>query len=256
MSLANLLWEPRLNWDGASSSLEQQARLPLENPVEMHQSLAASVSKLQQDAQYPKLFQGTFGTTPITEEQILKALAQFERTLISGNSKYDRWRRQQTALTRDEERGRQLFYVHPDPSFGIRGGNCGDCHGGDLQTDHEFRNNGLDLTFADRGRALVTQLPTDNGKFRVPSLRNIALTAPYMHDGRFQTLEQVLDHYNDHFERNTPNADPLMLNASNEEFGLTLALTPTEKAQIIQFLHTLTDSSFVQDKRFSDPFKP
>ncbi len=256
MSLANLLWEPKLTWDGAMTTLETQARIPIEKPVEMHQSLAAGVARLQATASYPALFRKAFGSSSITEANTLKALAQFERTLISGNSRYDQYQRgNRTALSSYEKQGLVLFATHPNGPAGIRGGNCSDCHGGDLQSDHAFRNNGLDATFTDQGLGTLTGLPTDNGKFRVPSLRNIALTAPYMHDGRLATLEAVLDHYNEHVTMNSPNLDPLLLNGSNDPRGPghTLGLTALEKARIVAFLGTLTDSTFVHDPRFARP---
>ncbi|MBT2557818.1 cytochrome-c peroxidase [Hymenobacter sp. ISL-91] len=255
MPLQNLLWEPRLTWDGAHTSLEQQARVPIENPLEMHQPLAAGVTRLQQLGKYPALFGKAFGTSTVTEERVLKALAQFQRTLISGNSRFDRYNRgDQDLLTADEVRGMELFSIHPNGR--LRGGNCGDCHTGTLQTDRNFRNNGLDATFGpDRGLGALTGRPTDNGKFRVVSLRNIALTAPYMHDGRLATLEDVLDHYNEHVQFNSPNLDPLMLNTTNDPLQISpnLELTAQEKRQIVAFLKTLTDEEFVKDPRFAEP---
>ena len=258
MSLANMMWEKDLTWDGVAPTLEQQARIPLENPVEMHQPLPVSVQRLQKMPKYPAMFRKAFGTSTITDDLLLKALSQFERTLISGNSRFDKFRRgDRSALTRTELAGAQLFATHPDADRNLRGGNCQDCHAGDLQTNREFSNNGLDLTFTDLGRGGVTKQAFDNGKFRVPSLRNIALTAPYMHDGRFQTLEEVLDHYNEHVVKNSPNLDPLIVNASNNSFNppgqIRLGLTATEKAQIVAFLRTLTDSTFITDPRFARP---
>ncbi|GAC1372236.1 MAG: cytochrome c peroxidase [Hymenobacter sp.] len=254
MALSNLAWEPKLTWDGAFASLEAQARKPLENAVEMHQPLAAGVARLQQLPAYPSLFRAAFGSRTITEENTLKALAQFERTLISGNSRYDQFRRgNRTALSAYEQQGLVLFTTHPNGT--LRGGNCGDCHAGDLQTNHTFSNNGLDAAPTDGGLGLVTGRPTDHGKFRVPTLRNIALTAPYMHDGRFATLAAVVDHYNEHVALNSPNIDPLLLNTTNDprQQSFTLDLTPTEKAQIVAFLRTLTDSTFIRDPRFAKP---
>ncbi|WP_310391652.1 cytochrome c peroxidase [Hymenobacter sp.] len=254
MPLQNLLWEPRLNWDGSGTSLEQQARAPIENAVELHQPLAVGVTRLQQLAKYPPLFGQAFGTSAITEERVLQALAQFERTLISSNSRFDQYRRgNPTLLSNDEVRGLQLFSIHPNGR--LRGGNCGDCHGGELQTDHNFRNNGLAGPTTDLGLGSQTGRPTDNGKFRVPSLRNIALTAPYMHDGRLATLEDVLDHYNEHVQFNSPNLDPLLLNTTNDprQQSANLELTAQEKTQIVAFLRTLTDSTFVNDARFAEP---
>ena len=254
MPLVNLAWEPKLTWDGAATTLENQARTPLENPVEMHQPLPAAVARLQAGGTYPALFRAAFGSSTITENNLLKALAQFERTLVSSSSRYDQFRRgNRTALSAYEQQGLLLFNTHPNGA--LRGGNCGDCHSGDLQTNHTFSNNGLDAAPADFGLGLQTCLATDNGKFRVPSLRNIALTAPYMHDGRFTSLEAVVDHYNAHVALNSPNIDPLLLNTTNDpaQRSLTLDLTADEKAKIVAFLRTLTDTTFTHDPRFTRP---
>jgi cytochrome c peroxidase len=256
MPLHNLLWEEKLTWDGGASSLEQQARKPLESPIEMGQPLGVSVARLQAKPEYVDMFRKAFKSSTITEENLLKAVAQFERTLISNNSRFDKAKRNEILLTDDERRGQQLFTNHPTGNSSTRGGNCGDCHGGNLQTIHEFSNNGLDATLTDLGLGAITGRATDNGKFRQVSLRNIALTAPYMHDGRFATLEAVLDHYNEHIARNSPNLDPLITNATNDPFqqpGSNLGLTATEKLLIIKFLKTLTDSTFIRDPRFAKP---
>lgn len=258
MSLVNLMWEPNLNWDGAATSLEQQARLPIENPVEMHQLLATGVRRLQQTDLYPPLFQQAFGSSTITETNVLKALAQFERTLISANSRYDKFVRREGSLTPTERAGAAVFNNHPGEVSGlfIRGGTCHHCHISEngLFSSPEFFNNGLDQTFTDPGRAGITNANADRGKFRAPSLRNIAQTAPYMHDGRFQTLEQVLDHYNEHIQVTSPTVDPNVL-LSNSPGGTRLDLTAQEKTQLLAFLKTLTDSTFLTDERFTDPFK-
>ncbi|PJJ59323.1 cytochrome-c peroxidase [Hymenobacter chitinivorans] len=266
MSLANILWEPALNWDGAAVSLETQALKPIENPVELHQSLTEGVSKLQQTELYPPLFRSAFGSRTITEENVLKALAQFERTLISANSRYDKYLRDEVQLNSQEIAGRILFSNHPDPTIPVAGADCMHCHneGNRLfsSTDYargataNFFNNGLDSNPSDLGRFSVTGLTSDRGKMRAPTLRNIALTAPYMHDGRFQTLEEVLDHYSDHVAKDSPNLDLNLQTATNKRNGAQLSLSDTQKKQVIAFLRTLTDSTFIQDKRFSDPFKP
>ncbi|WP_205504080.1 cytochrome-c peroxidase [Rufibacter psychrotolerans] len=255
MSLANLLWVSQLNWDGGPKSLEEQAKIPLESPIELHQNLDVAVAKLQATEKYPALFEKAFGRGPITKENLLKALAQFTRTLISSNSRFDRYQEGKENLTVDELLGMRLFLTHPDPNISLRGGNCGDCHGGTLQTFNTFHNNGLDAEPKDAGRWLITGKESDRGKFRAPSLRNIALTAPYMHDGRFKTLEDVLNHYNEHVNMQDPNLDPLIEEARNDFGGATLGLTGEEKRQIIAFLHTLTDETFIKDPRFSDPNK-
>ncbi|WP_167856815.1 cytochrome-c peroxidase [Hymenobacter aquaticus] len=266
MSLANILWEPALNWDGAATSLETQARKPIENPTEMHQTLGEGVSKLQQTEVYPPLFRKAFGSSTITQDNLLKALAQFERTLISANSKYDKYLRGEAQLSSQEIAGKVLFSNHPDPTIPVAGADCMHCHNeGNLlftSTDYtrgaasSFFNNGLDSNLKDQGRFGVTGLESDRGKFRAPTLRNIALTAPYMHDGRFQTLQEVLDHYSDHVAKDSPNLDVNMLTTTNKRNGTQLSLTAGQKQQVIAFLLALTDSSFIQDKRFSDPFKP
>jgi cytochrome c peroxidase len=257
MSLANLLWAKRFFWDGRSTTLEEQALIPIQDPVEMHQTLEQAVAKLQQTSEYPAKFKQVFGSEIITAENIAKALAQFERTLISADSKYDRYLAKKYQPTPQEIRGEALFFTHP-VAGSLRGGNCGDCHGGFLTTLGNFHNNGLDTDFADIGLEATTGKASDRGKFKAPSLRNIALTAPYMHDGRFQTLEEVLDHYNEHVQMSA-TLDPLIIEASNEATNpgepIRLFLTDQEKKDIIAFLHLLTDSTFIADPRFSDPFK-
>ncbi len=252
MALANLFWQDKFFWDGRSSSLEEQALLPISDPIELHQSLEAAVGKLQNTTYYPKAFYVVFGDSIINSKNLAKAIAQFERALITSNSKYDLYLKNKYTPTEDELNGLNLFLTHPNPEEGLRGGNCGDCHGGYLTSLRGFHNNGLD-TEPDIGLMAVTGNPFDKGKFKTPSLRNIAITAPYMHDGRFSTLEQVLDHYNEHIQT-SPTLDPLIIGASNEKNGKSLKLTNKEKADIILFLKMLTDSTFINDKRFSDPF--
>lgn len=250
MPLANIAWDDHLTWDGSAKTLEEQARIPISNHLEMNTSLEQVAAKLQQTDSYPKLFMDAFKSPVITPENILKAIAQFERTLISSNSRLDRYLRNQATLTEEELEGMKLFMTTPVPEQGIRGANCITCHTGAL-SGHKFTNIGLEEQIIDKGLGLVTGNITDNGKFKVPSLQNIALTAPYMHDGRFQTLEDVLDFYNEHVQVNSPNIDPIMVQTSNEVNGKTLMLTEAEKGKIIKFLLTFTDSSFVNDTRYS-----
>jgi len=257
MSLANVLWSTQLTWDGAFTTLETQALKPLENPIELHQPLTVGVAKLQASGTYPTLFQAAFGTQTITNELVLKALAQFERTLISGSSRYDTYMATRTGFSADELAGLQLYTTHIAPGA-VRGAECFHCHSQPLMSSNfegKFFNNGLDLTFADPGRGALTKLAVDQGKFIAPTLRNITLTAPYMHDGRFKTLEEVLDHYSDHVQMASPNLDNnLIQGLNNPPFGTHMDLTATEKKQVLAFLKTLTDDKFVTDKRFSDPF--
>jgi cytochrome c peroxidase len=264
MALANLLWDRRFFWDGRSPSLEKQVLEPIMDELEMHQSLEQTVGKLQQSSLYPIKFKEAFGSDIITSENISKAISQFIRTMVSSNSKFDKARRGEIQLTDDEEMGQFLFFTHPIPSVGLRGGNCGDCHtgmrvGGLPGEFGAFHNNGLDDDEnLENGLMNTTGKQMDKGKFKAPSLRNIALTAPYMHDGRFNTLEEVLDHYNDHIKM-SQTLDPLILEASNEarKTGdpVRLHLTDDEKRQIIAFLKILTDHEFITDSQFSNPFK-
>jgi cytochrome c peroxidase len=266
MSLHNLLWVSRLNWNGSASSLEEQAIMPLTNPLEMGlTSVDEAVVRLQSTDNYPEHFFRAFGSDSITDENLLKALAQFQRTLISDDSRLDRYWRGEYEPTELEARGIDLFYTHPDPSQGIRGGNCGDCHlgpftGGAIEAFNGFHNNGLDRDESlKEGLAESTANAFDRGKFRAPSLRNIALTAPYMHDGRFQSLEEVLAHYDEHIQM-SQTLDPLIRQASNEPLvagePVKLHLREDEKEALLAFLHMLTDSTFIEDERFSNPFAP
>jgi cytochrome c peroxidase len=255
MSLVNLLWVNKFFWDGRSGSLEDQVHFPLMNEKEMNLAIEEVAVKLQQIDIYPAKFKAAFGTETITPQNIAKAIAQFERTIISNNSRFDKSQRGEITLTEQEERGRKLFFQHPFPDQNIRGGNCGDCHSGPLttSTNDKFANNGLDMEPTDKGLEGITNSIYDRGKMRTPTLRNIELTAPYMHDGRFKTLEEVLDHYNDHMNYSI-YTDVLIKEASNEVGGTTLKLTEQEKKDIIAFLKTLTDNELIQNTRFSNPF--
>lgn len=263
MSLSNLHWQTRFFWNGRAASLEDQAIQPIEDPKEMNLPISEAIQRLQADEDYPGLFENAFGTSVISEELIGKALSQFQRTLISSNSKFDAWIRGEVEMTPEENLGMELFFTHPDPNLQIRGGNCGDCHvgfltAGDPSVFSGFHNNGLDSQEnLSSGLFSVTQNSLDIGKFKAPGLRNIALTAPYMHDGRFQSLEEVLDHYNEHVQ-NSPTLDILILEASNElpdgGDAVKLYLGEEEKKAIIAFLHTLTDEDFITNPEFSNPF--
>lgn len=262
MSLANLLWVRHFFWDGRAASLEAQALTPLTDPHEMGQSMDSSVRKLRSEAVYPPLFAAAFDSapasgptagaaSPITADRIIRAIAQFERTLISDNSPYDRYIRGEYQPTAAERRGLALFYTNPVHSRGIRGAGCGNCHSGPKVFNETYHNNGLDSLPADPGRSGVTGMDYDRGRFRVVTLRNIALTAPYMHDGRFKTLEEVIDHYDAHV-RSGPTLSPSLKDSGN--FPTRLRLNPQEKSDLLAFLHMLTDSVFIADPRFSDPF--
>jgi cytochrome c peroxidase len=263
-ALVNMLWAEHFNWDGSASSLEEQVRGPITNPLEMGTTFTEVIAKLEQTTLYPPKFEAAFGTANITEEGITKALAQFLRTLISADSKYDQYLRGEYQASQQELRGMQLFFTHPEPGI-IRGGNCGDCHVGPLTAGaiegfSGFHNNGLDRDEnLQNGLMDVTGNPRDRGKFKAPGMRNIALRAPYMHDGRFTTLEEVLEHYDQHIQMNS-NLDILILEGSNEPIvpgePIKLHLTEQEKEDIIVFLHMLTDQTFITNPAFSNPFNP
>lgn len=231
-----------LFWDGRVHSLEEQALLPIEDSLEMQATWPEIEERLQAHDGYPALFRAAFGIQQkkeLTKELVVKAIAQFERTLLSsGQSKYDRVTAGLDTFTVDEAMGYDLFF---DVSPGIKDGECGNCHNAPLFTDHTFANNGIDSAatvddFADKGLGAITGNPFDNGKFKVPTLYNIALTSPYMHDGRFRTLKEVVDHYNSGGQPSR-TVDSLIR---------PLGFTEREKEQLIAFLHTLTDTTFTE----------
>lgn len=240
MPLFNLAWHQAFFWDGRAPTLRQQVLMPIADAHEMHETPQHVCEKLQADADCAQAFAKAFGSPGVTPERLALALEQFLLTLISQNSRYDRAARKLAELTESEKRGLQLFVTEFDPQRGLRGADCFHCHGGTLFASQPFGNNGLALGKDDIGQMAVTQNEADHGKFKVPSLRNIALTAPYMHDGRFTTLEQVVEHYSTGVQR-SPTLDPNL--AKHPEDGLHL--TAQEKADLVAFLKTLTDEPFV-----------
>lgn len=252
MSLANLLWVRNFFWDGRAKGLEEQAKFPLNDPHEMGAYLEKAVLELRKTKEYPPLFKEAFGTSEINSEKITKAIAQFECTLISANSNYDQYLKGEYKPTQQELNGMELFMNSPQPEKNIRGANCAQCHGTSKMYMELFHNNGLDSEPKDIGREELTGMPNDRGRFRVATLRNIALTAPYMHDGRFKNLEEVLDHYNEHISPSKSLSISLK-DRSNNLNGKDLGLTANEKSDIISFLKMLTDSTFINDPKFSDP---
>jgi cytochrome c peroxidase len=263
MALVNLLWGPQhFFWNGRADSLEQQALMPIQNPDEMNQDIDELIAELSSDDDYPALFGQAYGR--VSPENIAKAIASFERTLVSADSRYDRFLRGEIKLSSNEEMGRKLFMAHPDVKVSLRGGNCIDCHSQFLTSGFKtfydgFSNNGLDGEVRMQpGLQEVTGERSDRGKFKVPTLRNIAMTAPYMHDGRFATLEQVLDHYNEGIHISS-TLSPLILEADNRPAHdvpteASLHLSEEEKLAVIAFLHTLTDEHFIAAEQFSNPF--
>ena len=243
MPLFNLAWnyDARFAWDGKELGLEQQALEPITNPIEMHGQWPEIIRRLNAHPQYPSLFEQAFGTPQIDSLAIVKALAQFERTLISGQSKFDRYLQGDVLLTEAEQNGLAIFMDETK-------GDCFHCHGSPnnpLWTDNQFHNNGLDAIFTDLGLGAVTGQATDKGKFRTPSLRNLSYTAPYMHDGRFETLEEVVAHYSSGLQPSS-TIDPLMKKV--QQGGVQL--TQQEQADLIAFLRSLDDPQFIANSRF------
>lgn len=249
MALVNLAYQSHLFWDGRSTQMEEMLTHPMERADEMGLTPTQIAGKLQTDA-YKQLFANAFKGRMPSYALARKALSQYVRTLVSANSKYDKYLAGTYQPNAEELAGMRLFFTHPDPTVrpaGLRGANCGDCHmsittAGRTQGLAGFANNGF-LNPADFGLERVTGDTNDRGKFRIPSLRNIALTAPYMHDGRFATLEEVLDHYNSPEAFNGRYTDFLMKTAKNNRGGTSLGLTDQEKRQVIAFLHMLTDTT-------------
>lgn len=241
MSIVNLGWDKFFFWDGRANSLEAQVNDPITNPIEMASSWEIVLPRLQNHPDYPKKFYQAFGTSTITKDLVQKAIAQFERTIISFNSRFDKYffEGDANALTAQEERGLELF-------FGA--GTCNHCHSDVLLTDNFFRNNGLDLE-PDSGIAKVTHLAKDIGKMKVPTLRNIALTAPYMHDGRFNTLEEVVNFYLDSVKIGSPNIDEHMELLTNRPY-----FNDYDRKALVAFLKTFTDSSLLTNPKYKDPF--
>jgi cytochrome c peroxidase len=262
MSLVNLMWGPKnFFWNGRATSLEDQALQPIEHVDEMGSNLNDLIEELSEVNAYQILFKQAYGE--INTENIAKALASFQRSLISSNSRYDQYLRGETSLSEQEELGRKLFMAHPDTKVSLRGGNCIDCHSQFLTSGFAsafdgFSNNGLDddENLAE-GLYGLTKIEAHRGLFKAPTLRNIAVTSPYMHDGRFKTLEEVLAHYNGGIKK-SKTLSPLIIEADNlankQVKHISLNLSSHEVAAIIAFLHTLTDESFLTNKAFSDPF--
>ncbi len=246
MPLFNLAWNYNENffWDGRSFSLEKQAIEPVKDPIEMHNNWIAATQSLQSNSEYPTLFEKAFGTSIIDSILVTKAIAQFERTLISANSRFDKHLLGTLTLTTQELNG---FNVFMDETKG----DCFHCHGNannPLWTDNIFHNNGLDAVITDLGLGKFTGNPADNGKFRTPSLRNLEFTAPYMHDGRFTTLDEVINHYSEGLQ-NSSTIDPLMKAINNGG----VQLSDTDKAALKSFLLSLSDSEFINNPKFQNP---
>ncbi len=241
MPLFNLAWKKDFFWDGRSPTLRAQVLEPIQNPIEMHQSLTNLVAKLTgaTNGDYAAPFEAAFGSPEITSEKISLALENYLLSLTSFNAKFDRVQRGEDKFTDTEQRGFELFATEYDPRRGQFGADCFHCHGGMLFQSQSFANNGLNDTFADTGRGKITGKTADAGKFSVPSLRNVELTGPYMHDGRFQSLEAVVAHYCAGVKRSA-TLDPNL--AKHPDGGVPL--TAADQKAIVAFLKTLTDEGY------------
>ncbi len=239
MALFNLAWKDDFFWDGRARTLREQVLMPIQNKIEMHETLPHLVTKLSATSDYPALFAKAFGSPEITSDRLARALEQYLLTLIAADSKYDKSRRGEVKLTAEEERGLRLFTTESDPRRGLTGAGCARCHGGPMFSSRRFSNNGLDVVSKDLGRYEVTGRENDRGRFTVPSLRNIELTAPYMHDGRFKTLEAVVEHYNSGVKR-SPTLDRNL--ARHPATGLNLSTA--DKKALVAFMKTLTDDRY------------
>lgn len=252
MPVFNMAWHNNgFFWDGRAPKLRDQALKPIQDPLEMNEKLENVIAKLGSSQKYIDQFKRAFVNGTIDDKNISLALEQFMFSIVSYQSKYDQFKDGKATLTDSEERGRQLFFTEFDPSGKVKGAECFHCHAGPNFTNDEYMNNGLDndANFKDLGRAKVTLSNEDNAKFLTPSLRNIELTGPYMHDGRFQTLEQVVDHYNEHV-KGSSTVD-ILLQYNLQPGGLKLSTQ--DKADLVSFLKTLTDYSFSSNTSYSNP---
>jgi cytochrome c peroxidase len=255
MGLNNSRWYQRGHffWDERANTLEDQVLMPIQNPVEMGMTLEALTNRLAAEPFYTNLFASTFGSPAVTTDRISRALAQFVRSIISTRSKYDLGAPVGfTNFTSQENLGRQIFLGQ------VGNATCAACHGTDnFVPGPNLNNNGLEFPYVDKGVGGITGLAREQGLFKVPSLRNIELTAPYMHDGRFATLEEVVEFYNSGVVDNPNLSPPLRVpTPPGQPPGppLRLNLTAGQKAALVAFLKTLTDTSVVTDEKFSDPF--
>jgi cytochrome c peroxidase len=252
MSLSHARWYQRKHffWDERANTLEDQVLMPIQNATEMGMTLEALTNRLATEPFYVELFTSAFGTPAVTSDRISRALAQFVRSIVSVRSKYDMGVTNGFQnFTPQENLGRQIFFGQ------VGNATCAACHGTDnFVPGPALNNNGLEFPYVDKGVGAITLNPADDGKFKVPSLRNIELTGPYMHDGRFTTLEQVVEFYNSGVVNN-PNLSPPLLNPPGQGPGpRRLNLTIGEKAALVAFLKTLTDPNLATDVKYSDPF--
>ncbi len=234
-AIQNMAWMQNYFWDGGVHNLDLVPISPIQNPVEMDETVSNVVAKIGSDSNYKKLFKDAFGSDDITGIKMMQAMSQFMVMLVSANSKYDKVIAGTATFSADENEGKQIFEQK-----------CSSCHSGVLFTDQNFRNNGLAQN-SDKGRYVITLSATDEYKFKVPSLRNVGYTAPYMHDGRFFSLEEVIDHYRLGVQ---PSATLDTILQQNGNTGITI--TNDEKSKLILFLKTLSDEDFIKNPLFAE----
>lgn len=232
-ALFNLTWQTKLMWDGSANNLENQPIGPIQNPIEMNLNLNDALTRVAASPKYKALFKNAYGDTVVTSQRFLKSFAQFMGLMVSYNSKYDK-----------VKNGKEIFTASENSGYNVFKNNCASCHSEPLFSDHTFRNNGLPINFyQDSGRYGITLDPNDIYKFKTPSLRNLGFSSPYMHDGRFSTLSQVLNHYSAGISA-TQNLDPLLSGG--------ISLSAQEKSDLLNFLATLNDYTFMNDARFKE----
>ena len=234
-ALFNEAWQKEFNHDGGINNIEVQPLAPITAHNEMSETIENVVSKIRKDTSYNRYFKAAFGDKSVNSQRILKALAQFTVSLVSADSKYDKVKRGEASFLPYEQHGYELFQTH-----------CTGCHPEPMFTDYSYRNTGLpkDSSLNDMGRMKITNDPRDSLKFKVPSLRNVAVSSPYMHDGRFWFLSQCIRHYRDGIQ-NSKTLDSLLIKR--------IPLSEKDIVEINSFLRTLTDSAFLKNQRFADP---
>lgn len=250
MPIFNMAWHKTgFFWDGRANTLREQSLKPIQDPLEMHETLENVVSKLSKNKTFTDQFTRAFGTPEVNSHKVSLALEQFMMTIVSFDSKYDQYLAGKTTLTDSEERGRNLFFGEYNPFFPDQpGADCAHCHSGPNFHNGEFMNNGLDkdADFKDFGREQVTNLASDRATFLMPSLRNVAQTAPYMHDGRFKTLEEVVEHYNAGVKMSS-TVSPLIA----PTIAKGLMLSAQDKTDLVNFLKTLSDQQFLTNPAYA-----
>ena len=232
-AIFNITWHPKIMWDGSVSNLENQPLGPIQNPIEMNLPIGDALNRVAASPKYKQLFKDAYGDTVVTSQRFLKSFAQFMGLMVSYNSKYDK-----------VKAGNESFTASESSGYGIYKNKCSSCHSEPLFSTYGFKNNGLPVNgYQDSGRYKITLDPLDMFCFKVPSLRNLGFSAPYMHDGRFSSLTQVLNHYAGGIS-NTPNLDPQLSGG--------IPLTTQERNDLLSFLATLDDHTFITDPRFTE----